>query len=703
MERQKFEMFFSLGSIFLFLLGMLVAFIAIPMLGKEQLILVIAGAILMLMVLSLFISLFFQSYIVSAKRLAEDMRVIAAVNPAWRTDVDGPVEMRKLAGAINAFAERYQTVLENQAAEIERAHNELEAEKKRLVALMSELTEGVLVCNVEGQILLYNNLAKELLSHTPESWTSSSAAGLVGLGRSIFGVLDRSVITHALEELTYRTEKHSTYVISRFVTSATNGQLLRVAIAPILQNSQAINGFVLTLEDTTQHSKSSSRRDILLRALTEGVRSPIANIRAAIETIEAYPNIRQEKLNQLYHVISEESLALSARLDELTTEYASDIRAKWQLEKIPGSDLLWAIQRRFEDKLKVSTQPVAAPEPSLWLQVDGYLVVQAATFLVRRLKKSFDIDAVQINLKQAGRLAAFDIIWESSRVDADTMWSWQNQILDSNSDGVSLTIREIAEYHGGEVWYQRDVDAEVAYFRMLLPTTDPPPARRMPVVQSSRPEYYDFDLFRRAGKIGNLQSQKLSELTYTVFDTETTGLDPVADEIISIGAARIVNGRLLRQEIFDQLVDPRRMVSPMATNIHGISTDMLAGHPTIEQVLPAFHHFVEDTVLVGHNAAFDMRLFQQKESRTGVRFTNPVLDTLLLSAVVHPSQQDHSLEAIAERLGIDIVGRHTALGDALLTGDIFLKMLPLLAERGIITLADALQAAKETFYARLKY
>jgi len=460
---------------------------------------------------------------------------------------------------------------------------------------------------------------------------------------------------------------------------------------------------VLTLEDTTQHSKSSSRRDMLLRALTEGVRSPIANIRAAIETIETYPDIRTEKLGQLHHVISEESLALSDHLDDLTREYASDIRAKWQLEKILGSDLLWAIQRRFEDKLGVTTESIAETDPSLWLQVDGYLIVQAATYMVRRLKKSLGIKQVQINLTHIGRLAAFDILWESTVTNTDTLWTWQNQILDGSSDGVSLTTREIAEYHGGEVWCQRDLDTGMVYFRMLLPTTEAPPVRRVPLLQGSRPEYYDFDLFRLSTPKSNLQAQLLADLTYTVFDTETTGLDPVADEIISIGAVRIVNSRLLRQEIFDQLVDPRRHVTATATKVHGISTEMLAGHPTIEQVLPAFRHFVEDTVLVGHNVAFDMRLFQQKETRTGIRFTNPVLDTLLLSAVVHPTQNTHSLEAIADRLGVDVVGRHTALGDALLTGDILLKLLPLLAERGILTLADALEAAKETFYARIKY
>jgi DNA polymerase-3 subunit epsilon len=98
-----------------------------------------------------------------------------------------------------------------------------------------------------------------------------------------------------------------------------------------------------------------------------------------------------------------------------------------------------------------------------------------------------------------------------------------------------------------------------------------------------------------------------------------------------------------------------------------------------------------------------MKMLQLKETQTGVRFANPVLDTLLLSAVTHANSKDHSLEAIAQRLGVNIFGRHTSLGDAMVTGEIFLKLIPLLAEQGIVTLADARTAAEQTYLARVKY
>jgi DNA polymerase-3 subunit epsilon len=262
----------------------------------------------------------------------------------------------------------------------------------------------------------------------------------------------------------------------------------------------------------------------------------------------------------------------------------------------------------------------------------------------------------------------------------------------------------VIDRHGGEIWYQREKAAHRAFFRFVLPVATPEAIHEEERSRGSgRPEYYDFDLFAARDESIDLD-RKLSDLVYTVFDTETTGLEPSnGDEIIQIGAARIVNNRLLRQEIFDQIIDPERPLKPESIPIHGITEDMVRGKPNIDVVLPAFHEFCEDTVLIAHNAAFDMRFLQLKEDRTGIRFRQPVLDTLLLSAVIHPNQESHKLDVILERLGIDIAKRHNALEDALATGEVFLRLVPLLAEQGILTIRQALEASEKTYFARVKY
>jgi DNA polymerase-3 subunit epsilon len=267
-------------------------------------------------------------------------------------------------------------------------------------------------------------------------------------------------------------------------------------------------------------------------------------------------------------------------------------------------------------------------------------------------------------------------------------------------------VRDVVERHGGEFWFQRERTRHEAFFRFLLPLAEAQAHLDASVVlrNDSRPEYYDFDLFRASEETRALDDRRLVDLAYTVFDTETTGLNPSqGDEILQIGATRIVNGKLLRQESFEQLIDPGRDIPPAGIPIHGITPDMVAGKPPIGQVLPAFHQFVSDTVLVAHNAAFDMRFLQLKEASTGLRFDQPVLDTLLLSAVAHPNQESHQLETIAERFGITVVGRHTALGDAQVTAEVFLQLIPLLAEKGIHTLGQAREAAEKTYYARIQY
>jgi len=277
--------------------------------------------------------------------------------------------------------------------------------------------------------------------------------------------------------------------------------------------------------------------------------------------------------------------------------------------------------------------------------------------------------------------------------------------LDEPLDGTgTATAREVADRHGAEVWCG-DRGGGTAYLRLLIPLApgaEHPTDRAAQIHVASRPEFYDFDLFTARAQPADLSDRRLDELTFTVFDTETTGLDPAGgDRVISIGAVRVVNGRVLRQETFERLVQPGRPVPAASTAIHGITAEMLAGHPTIDEVLPTFARFCEETVLVGHNVSFDLQFLKLAEQPAGVELTQPALDTLLLHAALHPEQQDHTLEAMASRFGVSVVGRHTALGDALVTAEVFIALLTLLRQQGIETLGAALAASRTTFQARV--
>jgi DNA polymerase-3 subunit epsilon len=369
-----------------------------------------------------------------------------------------------------------------------------------------------------------------------------------------------------------------------------------------------------------------------------------------------------------------------------------------------GADLIAAARRRIEAKTGLRTKLEAVDE-SVWIKVDSFSLLQAISYLASRLEDEFGIRELRFGLAVEGTLGHLDLIWTGAPLGTETTMAWQTDSMALGGEACPLTLKQVVERHNGEIWYQIDKPSQRELFRIAIPVARPEePAWSAPREGGSRPEFYDFDLFHQAGQSPEQDDRPLASLACTVFDTETTGLAPSAgDEIVSIGAVRIVNGRLLAHEVFEQLVDPGRPMPPEAARITGIETSMLAGAPPIAKVLPSFHEFCADTVLIAHNAAFDLRFLRLKEAAAGVRFTQPVLDTLLLSAVIHPDADAHGLEAIAARMGVNPIGRHTALGDAIMTGEVFLRMLPLLAEQGIRTLGEAREASQKTYFARLKY
>ncbi|MDO8248379.1 MAG: exonuclease domain-containing protein [Rhodoferax sp.] len=659
----------------------------------------------------------YQAYALAPLRLREQALVMVNSNPALRLQVLGAPEIRTLAQVVNTLADQRESLQRDVAQKILLAKASVEEEKNRLAALMSELTQSVVVCNLDGRILLYNNRARLQFQVLGPSAPGGSAA-LIGLGRSIFALMERSLITHALESVQHRLQRGSAQPSANFVTATHAGQLIRVQMAPVFSNSgrdtdvpasasaeRVISGYVLMLDNITRNVEAQSRRDLLLQTLTEGNRASLGNVRAAVENLLQFPDMENAQRDRFVGVIGDEVAVMSQRINHASAEFADTLKTRWPLEDMLGSDLLQAAQQRIEQKLGIRAR-VEALASELWIRVDSYSLIQGVSYLAARLQQDCAVTSLTLRLQPAERLAQLDLMWSGLPCDAATLTRWEQAPMALGGEDSPLSLHEVIERHGGEIWHQRDKLTEQSLIRMLLPTTvaqdaaDPSTWLR----NESRPEYYDFDLFRQTEETRALDERLLTQLNYTVFDTETTGLEPSAgDEIIQIGATRIVNGRLLRNETIDQLIDPKRHLKPESISIHGITEEMVKGQPTIAQVLPIFHEFCEDTVLVAHNAAFDMRFLQLKEASTGIVFQHPVLDTLLLSALIHPHQESHRLEAIAERLGINVIGRHTALGDAIVTGEVFLKMIPLLAEQNIHTLGQARAAAARTYYARVSY
>ncbi len=642
----------------------------------------------------------------AAARLAEDARTLLAADVQREiTADDGGAEIKALAAVVTQLATQRSALRTDIAEQVRAAGRNVEQERNRLAALMAELTQSVVVCNLDGRILLYNRRARLQL----RALSATDGAELVGLGRSIYTLLDRALIAHAIERVQQGLARGAANPSAQFVTATHTGALLRVQLAPVREaGGEALEGFVLMQDDITRDFAAEGERDQLMHTLGEGSRAGLGNMQAALEMLD-FPDLDAPTRERFMAVVRDEVRAMSRRVQDLATHSAQTMKTRWPLEDMRGDDLLAAACRRIEATASGCRASIDAVDAGLWLQVDSYSLLQALASLAGRLAGEHDVTLVRLRLardeRPGSQHARLDLVWQGPSMSTETVIGWETEPMRVGTEAVGLTVRDVVERHGGEFWFERERVRFESFFRLLLPLAAPGAPVEAAALQrgDSRPEVFDFDLFQREPP-RELAERRLADLTYTVFDTETTGLEPSAgDPIIQIGATRIVAGKLRHEDALEQLVNPQRSIPAAGIAIHGIEPAMVKDAPTIDAVLPSFHAYAQDTVLVAHNAAFDMRFLELQRERCGVAFLQPVLDTLLLSAVVHPAQASHRLEAIAERVGVAVHGRHTALADATVTAEVFLKLIPLLAERGIHTLGQALAASEKTYLARVKY
>ncbi|PKU22224.1 DNA polymerase III subunit epsilon [Telmatospirillum siberiense] len=488
----------------------------------------------------------------------------------------------------------------------------------------------------------------------------------MGLGRPLFGLVAREPVLHILDVLTHRPESGPDS--APFVTGTIDGRsLLQGRMSLIRTQSQSqITGYVVTFNDVTESISALARRDAMLRQVIESLNGPVG------------------RLGDPSGDPAAAAREIGAALDRVKDDYRRLLTGWWPMSDIHSADLFDYVIRRLDNsglKVNMTGLPV-------WLHGDSHTLVLALEALLKGVAAGTGAAEFDLGVEADGRHGWICLTWVGGRVGDDSLIAWQKVEISRALGG--MTVRDVMRHHTREDLVEEQVDGRVTLRIALSLGREGQDRAEDALKLPPRPEFFDFNLLSQA-PAGDLGQAGLRSLTYVVFDTETTGLKPTqGDQVVSLAAVRVVNGRILTGETFNRVVNPGRPIPAESVKFHGITDEMVEGKPPLTVVLPQFKAYAADAVLIAHNAAFDLKFIRMREAECGVVFDNRVLDTMLLSAYVDGTPENQSLDAIAERYGITVTDRHTALGDSLVTAAILLRLIDGLEAKGITTLDQAM-------------
>lgn len=635
---------------------------------------ILAGSIACLAILGLvtWVWYLFDEHVARAiGRLSAGLRAQAHAEGAGTLDLTPGRYLGDLAPAAGAVAENLTVTRSALAEAVARETLRLAEEKARLEALLSDVPVGVLLCSARHQMVFYNGHAAGLLG--------TDAA--LGLDRPVFTYLRAAPLRHAYDRLTASGDPDA--VSDLMVATLDGARLLSGRMRLVEEAGGNGAGYVLTLRDVTADMAAHAGRERLLEEIFDRIRRPAASLQTVIGVMSEQG---EERAAALDAALIEEVGTLADAINDLAARYDAARVGWWPLPLTRATDLLDGIRARME----AAGTAVATTGAPLLLRCNGFEIVALLAGLAARLAELGAKDFA-VSVAEDGPGAMLELDWAGASLSVGRLDGWLAEPIDRTHEDV--TGRSVLASHATECWPEGRSGGRAA---ICLPLREARAIVRRPEPVSRR-VVYDFDLLFKPAAAA-LSDTPLDDLAYVVFDTETTGLLPrEGDEIVQIAALRLVNGRRVAGEVYDTLVDPGRAIPPKATEVHGISDAMVVGAPDVPTALQRFHGFAEGAVLIAHNAPFDMEFLRRRETEIGRKFENPILDTVLLSAVVYGRTESHSLDALTHRLGITIPeeARHTALGDTVATAEAFLKLLPILKGKGLTTFGDVLAEVRK--------
>lgn len=599
--------------------------------------------------------------------------IVARTNLAHRIEVETGDELEELAHEFNHMAQSLAGAYDELETRVRETTLSLQEERNRLAAVLRTMVEGVVATNEAGEVLLMNPRARVALGSRPST----------GIGEPLGLLVPRERL-----EFYLRRVRKNWDAGARAVEPATfplrGGGVLRGSLSVVPGPGGERAGFLLVFRDEGTAAREEREAEAALRDLPELLKGPMGTAGSLVEAIERHPDMPAPKRAAFLKAIREELGRLGERLAAVEATLAGATTAlvptdpRGLVDEAVGA--VPGVFARIE--MPEGPVPPVLVEPFAW--------VSALSCVLRWIAE-----------KSSGWVPVGAIL----RVEEDsvvTTFRVEGGLQGAASELAALAVTaegeepvalgEVVRANRGELWTRLSEGAlEV---RMALLRAPSGPAAADPAgIADAQPELYDFDLFlpRPAHEADSVLRAPLASLEFVVFDTETTGLQPSrGDEVVSLSAVRVRRGKVQTVETFHTLVNPGRPIPPESTKFHGLTDADVADAPTLAEVLPKFYGYVGKSVLVAHNAAFDKKFLDLAARRAGLPLLeNPFLDTLFLSYGIHKDFEGHNLEAIAGRLGIEVQGRHTSLGDARTTAEVLLGLVALLSARGVSTLAEA--------------
>ncbi|MCJ8240506.1 3'-5' exonuclease [Peteryoungia algae] len=597
-------------------------------------------------------------------KVASAMRARAHADVAHDFEAEDARYLGDLAAAASATATTLAQTRGALAEQVQRETTRLSSDKNKLEQLLADVPPAVLLCTGRHHLVFYNGVAQQFLAGSQRP---------VCLDRNIFDYLTEGPIRDAHHRLLEGAVPDA--VVEFICLSPCGRRRLAGRMRLAGDNGGDHAAYVMTLRDVTNDFEAYARRDALLGDVFQQVRPALSDLRRAAET-KAVSGLANDPVVQQLQALDEMLAELEARFETCRSD-------GWPMAATDTRELAGQVRRAVEGQGLMLDFDVG----EFAVRCNVFDIVNLLSHLVSHIHGVTSATHFRLVISDAGGAADVVLSWAGSMIPPEALNAWLGEAVFEGG----MTCETILKAHGNVLVVDRADDRPAILTRLRS-------VERLRSIGAdlSRHVVYDFDLLSRLNyeKISDAQ---IDALTYVVFDTETTGLLPEqGDEMVQIAAVRIVNGKRVKSEVFNLFVNPGRPIPPSSSAIHGVTDAMVADAVSVQEAVRQFHRFAEGAVLVAHNAPFDMEFLSRREKELGLRFLNPILDTVLVSATVFGRAETHTLDALAERLGvcIDEEDRHTALGDAIATADVFIKLKDMLAGRGLSRFGDVLASLR---------